>query len=133
MSNEIQNKLTEYADQLVAGLRDGMETLSVQAQEVATQWVAWTFCEAVLWGISQVLLATGLAVAVWRLAKAMPAVCDEGDTECPSSSFVWGAGSILVAMLLALAIDNAALAVKCKVAPKVVLLEKVAELVGGKK
>lgn len=124
MNKELQDRLIEYLGSLDGAVRQAGGFVAEQAPLVAQEWLAWQFWCCVAGVVVFWLGAIACAVFA-RLCYTKFKTDRHGSTD-------WFAGvvalSFLTVFLCGFSLISAGGAVKTKIAPRVVILEKIAEL-----
>lgn len=146
VSPELQSKLATFMDYLLQSLQGSAEFVKEQAPDVAQQWIAWGFWSSAAHVGFGILLSVTLGIVarcVW-VSRCKTAVKYKTEYEVSWKSGrhlsepEWiDLGAILTGVLVVGAIGvmfgfvvaHAPTMVKCKVAPKVYLLESIREFV----
>lgn len=122
--DRLKESLVEVIDWLKVGAEQSKDFVIEQAPMVAQEYVAWTFWEAVI-GLAVCLLLAPLACLAFAITIRWMRDDEFGDP----SGFV---GAIITGMLaigvFIGAYANATTAIKATVAPRVVIIEKIATL-----
>ena len=124
MSEELQKRMMDYLDSLESTVQQGSGFLVEQAPLVCQEYVDWVFWSGVLLAVPCAACAILLfAFAAWAARKAIKS--KEADSQW------WLAMALLVLFGLTIGVPSVlgvGDAVKASVAPRVVVLEKLAEL-----
>lgn len=129
MNDELKARLTKYLDALEAGVAKGGDFIGDQAPEVAREWLAWEFWDSITIAVVFLLAAILCGFAVRLVAKMETPASDDAKT---SLSILALGLLVLIGLSLFMIASYGKAAVKVCVAPRVVLIEKVAEVVKGK-
>ena len=125
MNDELQERLSRYLDALEASATNAGQFVAEQTPLVAQEYLAWCFYGALIIAVASLAggsLVIGLTLFAFRKQTKGKDIID-----CPE--LVLGVIPLLLsALLIAISVDLAAAALKVAVVPRVVLLEKVAEL-----
>lgn len=131
-NNEILMKLAASADKLIdwsTSIASKSETFIVEQTPLLVQeYVSWIFWENVLWGSLKGFVALFLFIILTILVKMTWTALSKNTEEaggCLLLSAVIGGLTIFTAIGT---MSDIVMAVKCKVAPRVVIVEKIAEL-----
>lgn len=127
MNPETQQALNQFLQQALAGLQQAGQFTLEQAPLVVQEYLAWMFWSSVLWaGCGVAMLLTALVLGLWvRSAVKRVGWSRDGWPEIPG---VIGAVVLTVAGL-SMVMPNIEQAIKIKVAPRVVVMEKLQKMV----
>lgn len=120
VNEELKVKMLEYLSHMESGLKSAADFSVEQAPLVVQEFIAWEFWKHTIVASAGILFSCCLLALFWRLQKAM-----KGEDRL----MVIGVGVCAVVISLCISCAEASMAVKAAVAPRVVVLEKVASLV----
>lgn len=124
MDETTQKALNEFVQQVISAAQTGAQWTAEQAPLVVQEWLRWQLIEALLLG------CLGVVVLVFAAAAAYCAYRWSCDYETEGLGIIAGAvAAILIAVGATLSSHFLLVALKVYVAPRVVVLEKFAELV----
>lgn len=140
MDAELKARLTRYLDKLEAAVTNTADFAVDQAPDVVREWLAWEFWSNAASAITAFAVITFLA---WLARLLVGYINDEikkekmpGAKKSETAGFAFMCFLVVSVLVVAITIawlaPTAARAVKATVAPKVVVLERVAELIKGK-
>ena len=122
MDEELKQRISGYLDALEASANSASQFVASEAPAVAQEYLAWYFTSSLL----GVMYSLAAILAVVSIAKV---VCSHAPKEEPAIKwFAWGLACLLCVFPSGFLGENIHSITKVKVAPRVVLMEKVAEL-----
>ena len=123
MNDELKQKMVEYLEQLESGLKTAADFSAEQAPLVVQEYLNWMFLNSLAGGVCCGLAALVLSFAATKVVQHM---LSENDTEGACiGGFVLGAFAVFAS---AGSIGQLLFAAKVCIAPRVVILEKISEL-----
>lgn len=118
----IEERLTKYLDALESAVAAGAE----QAPDVAREFLAWQFLSSVLAAATSLVV---LAMVTYLMIRFVWPACKRDDPDSAAIVIVgYPIGIVLMGLCVVFCLFDITRAIKVSVAPRVVLLEKVAEL-----
>lgn len=125
MNEELQDRIAKYLDALEMSATNAGQFAIEQAPLVAQEYLAWCFYSALV--VAVALLAAGSLGLGATFFACRRYVKGKDITDCPEImlSII---PTLISACMVTASVERAAAALKVAVAPRVVLLEKVAEL-----
>jgi hypothetical protein len=123
IDEELKNKLTEYLVSLESGLKSAKDFSTEQVPLVVQEYLNWIF-----WSNLALLLLfiTIFSFMVFVINQIRKRVSDDNATDCYFVMFFIGLFSLFPLLGL---MECGAKAMKVKIAPRIVIIEKVADLV----
>ena len=123
-----EEKLLEYLETMESGIEKAVDFSAEQAPLVIQEYLTWMFWESIIAGTALLLAAIGawilLRIIYWATKEA-----SQVDKEM-ARSIAWGIAFLANIIVLPFSGLNYMIALKVVVAPRVIILEKLAELVG---
>lgn len=127
MNDELQQRLTMYLDAIEASASKAGDFVVEQTPLLAQEYLAWEFWSSVMLCAASALVLVVLCAVFLRVWWAVKAEKDFDFNDHPEMMFLV-IPLLFVALGVGCVAHNGANAVKVKVAPRVVLMEKIAEL-----
>lgn len=124
MDAELQKRMLEYLDTLEGTVKAGADFAADQVPLLAQEWLAWCFWSSVLGAAASIVVCLILGFTCWMLGR----VKDPNEGHVVAFIICCGLAVLLFIPAAACTVQ----AVKVKVAPRVVLLEKISELAKGR-
>ena len=131
-SDDIRQRVVAYMDAVEASAGTAGEFVKEQTPLIAQEFLAWTFYESFLWAViggvaALAVIATGLIATNWVWRGERDDVLKNGHP--PFAVLPLFAAVVMGGCLAGLCLKHVSIAIKVSVAPRVVLLEKVAEMI----
>lgn len=126
LENEIQQRITRYLDAIESSAQGAGEFVFEQTPMLAQEYLAWSFWCAVITSVT-LLVAGCIVIAVSYVFVRRTLASSKSFEEYPEVMLVVFPVMLSI-VAIGLSIESASRAVKVKVAPRVVLMEKVLEL-----
>lgn len=123
MDETTQKALNEFVQQVISAAQTGAQWTAEQAPLVVQEWLQWQLTEALLLGCLGVVVLVFAAAAAYRAARW------SGDYETEGLAVITGVVAAISIAAGATLSSHFLVALKVYVAPRVVVLEKFAELV----
>jgi len=134
VDDDLKGRLSKYLDALERGAQKAGEFAEAEIPATIREWLIWQACESgviALGFLIAAVVAYLLCTKGLRAAKNAP-MMHQMDRD-PLIALAWAGRVLIPAALLIGFVYNGLHTVKCIVAPRVVVVEKAAELVKGKK
>lgn len=135
MDEQLKQKLVTYMDSMEEAIKTGSDFVAEQAPLVVQEYLNWCFWDAVAY----VCLCLFLVAANWFAFARFCSYCEsakhrELPPESREADLSMGAGWMIVGSVASIGLliavwQNAAIALQITIAPRVFLLERIAELV----
>jgi hypothetical protein len=126
MNEEIQQRISSYLDAIEKHAQGAGEFATEQAPIVAQEYLSWMFWNSTIIIAACALVITVCACIVYMSVRSIVRTKDPWDDHPEALFLVFPIMFIFFSVVHT--VDNIQVSVKVKVAPRVVLLEKVAEL-----
>lgn len=124
MKPELQEKALQYLETMEGAVTASKDFVAREAPLVVQEYLQWCFWEACLWVVIDAVAVT-LIMTVWT--RACRRFADDGGDEFGILGI--GVGWLAAGGFVLSAIFNAMAALQITIAPRVFLLERLAELV----
>jgi len=124
---QLQAKLLEYLTALEAGIKQGGDFVAEQTPLVVQEFLAWMFAEAVIYAVVSFIVFV-IALRLLKLLWVHTADFHHEDREFCRAFGTFGL-SVVAILSCGVAVHQSTRAIKVSVAPRVVVLEKSAELI----
>lgn len=125
MNEEIQAKLAQYMQYLEDGLKTGADFTAEQAPLVVQEILAWEFIQYVVYGLAFLVPIMILLAGIYKLSKYWNH--SDEDTAFPSILVSILFSVIAIGLFIGVA-SNTMGALKVTYAPRLVIIEKAADL-----
>jgi uncharacterized membrane protein YjjP (DUF1212 family) len=122
MNEELKTRLNKYLDTLEQSLATGTDFVSDQAPLVVQEFLAWEFWTSFVFAVLFMLFSVAVVVATVKLARVTTEDVEEKAALYCIGTVVWFVPTLLLVV-------NLMDAAKVHMAPRVYLLEHIAELV----
>lgn len=127
MDEATKQALGEFVQKMLSAVERSADWTSQQAPLVVQEWLRWQMAEALLWAAFQIAVAITIPLMVHRIILAIT----EGDKYAASGARIGRmvASGITLVVFGIPATFNLLVALQVYLAPRVVVLEKFAQLV----
>lgn len=126
MNEELKTRLTKYLDYLEEVMHKSTDFASEQVPETIRQLIEWEFYSGLLKGTVLLVASIVLAHIAWKTYKWIVRTGDKSDI-CLVVIFCSIASVVALIIGLSHFYDSA----KCRIAPNLVVIEKLSDLVKG--
>jgi hypothetical protein len=126
MNEEIQQRISSYLDAIETYAQGAGEFATEQAQIVAQEYLSWMFWSSLLTIAACALVITVCTCIMYTVVRSIVRTKDSWEDHAEALFLVLPIMFIFFSAISA--VGSIQVAVKSKVAPRVVLLEKVVEL-----
>jgi uncharacterized membrane protein len=126
---DIQERLSKYLDKIEESAQKFGDFAEVEIPQTIREWLTWIVIEHSCYAVMFLISAIFIFVLLGRAINCIKEI--EKDLE--GRAMVWVIRVVLTSTLLFFCIKNTMEAVKPIVSPRLVIVEKAAEIVKGKK
>lgn len=124
MNDELRERLLSYLENLEKAAESGADFVIEQAPLYVQELITWEIAHGVLWAVFFLLLCLPF---LWLIARPL-AILREQENEDGVGGWILTVTCLaLIAVWLSIATTHAAYAMKAKIAPRVVIVEKLTE------
>jgi hypothetical protein len=133
MDDELKGRLGKYLDALEKGAKQAGEFAEAEIPATVKEWLVWYGVSHAIYALIFLGCAIASAVIATRVRKKVAAREDWADSDRNAAmAALWACRILVPGLLLIGFFFNGLETLKCVVAPRVVVIEKVADLVSDK-